>query len=45
MPPGSPTREIEDALMAVRHSSAAGFDAIAVRIGGDIHPPSPCHST
>jgi len=45
MPPGPPVREIENALMAVRHSSAAGFDAIAVRIGGDIHPPSPCHST
>lgn len=44
-PSGPPVREIEDALMAVRHSSAAGFDAIAVRIGGDIHPPSPCHST
>lgn len=45
LPPEPPTREIEDALMAVRHSSAAGFDAIAVRIGVDIHPPSPCHST
>jgi hypothetical protein len=45
MPPGPPTREIEDALTAVRHSSAAGFDAVAVRIGADIHPPSPCHST
>ena len=44
-PPGPPTREIEDALTAVRHSSAAGFDAIAVRIGVEIHPPSPCHST
>ena len=44
-PPGPPTREIEDALTAVRHSSAVGFDAIAVRIGVDIHPPSPCHST
>jgi hypothetical protein len=43
IPPGLPTTEIEDALMAVRHSSAAGFDAIAVRIGGDIHPLSPCH--
>ena len=45
IPPGPPTREIEDALTAVRHSSAAGFDAIAVRIGVEIHPPSPCHST
>jgi hypothetical protein len=44
-PPGPPTREIEDALTAVRHRSAAGFDAIAVRIGVEIHPPSPCHST
>jgi hypothetical protein len=44
MPPGTPTLAVEDALMAVRHSSAAGFDAIAVRIGVDIHPPSPCHS-
>ena len=44
-PPGPPSAEIEDALTAVRHSSAAGFDAIAVRIGVDIHPPSPCHST
>lgn len=45
MPPGPPTREIENALMAVRHSSAAGFDAIAIRIGVDIHPPSPCHGS
>lgn len=45
LPPGPPTREIEDALTAVRHTSAAGFDAIAVRIGVDVHPPSPCHST
>ncbi len=44
MPPGPPVREIEDALTAVRSSSATGFDAIAVRIGVDIHPPSPCHS-
>jgi hypothetical protein len=44
-PPGPPTREIEDALTAVRHSSAVGFDAIAVRIAVEIHPPSPCHST
>jgi hypothetical protein len=44
IPPGPPTREVEDALSAVRHTSAAGFDAIAVRIGVDIHPPSPCHS-
>lgn len=43
-PPGPPTRELEDAVTAVRHSSAAGFDAIAVRIGLDIHSPSPCHS-
>lgn len=44
IPPGSPTFELDAALSAVRHTSAAGFDAIAVRIGGDIHPPSPCHS-
>ena len=44
LPPGPPVREVEDALTAVRHSSAAGFDAIAIRIGVDIHPPSPCHS-
>jgi hypothetical protein len=44
IPPGPPVRELEDALTAVRQSSAAGFDAIAVRIGVDIHPPSPCHS-
>jgi hypothetical protein len=44
-PPGPPVRELEDALTAVRHTAAAGFDAIAVRIGVDIHPPSPCHST
>jgi hypothetical protein len=43
--PGPPVRELEDALTAVRQSSAAGFDAIAVRIGTDIHPPSPCHGT
>jgi hypothetical protein len=45
MPSGPPTRELEDAFTTVRHNSAAGFDAIAVRIGADIHPPSPCHST
>jgi hypothetical protein len=45
IPAGPPVRELEDALTAVRHSAAAGFDAIAVRIGGDIHPPSPCHSS
>jgi hypothetical protein len=45
LPPGPPTRELVDALTTVRQSSAAGFDAIAVRIGVDIHPPSPCHST
>jgi hypothetical protein len=45
IPAGPPTRELADALTAVRDSSAAGFDAIAVRIGVDIHPPSPCHST
>jgi hypothetical protein len=44
-PPGPPVQEVEDALIAVRHTAAAGFDAIAVRIGVDIHPPSPCHST
>jgi hypothetical protein len=45
LPPGLPTWDLEDALTAVRHTAAAGFDAIAVRIGTDIHPPSPCHST
>jgi hypothetical protein len=45
MPPGPPVRELDDALMAVRQASAFGFDAIAVRIGVDIHPPSPCHTT
>lgn len=44
MPPGPPVRELDDALTAVRISAAAGFDAITVRIGGDLHPPSPCHS-
>jgi hypothetical protein len=44
-PSGPPTVELDQALSAVRHSSVAGFDAIAVRLGGDLHPPSPCHST
>lgn len=43
-PPGPPVRELDDALTAVRHTSAVGFDAIAVRIGVDLHPPSPCHT-
>jgi hypothetical protein len=42
-PPGPPVREIHDALTAVRHSAAVGFDAIAGRLGGAIYPPSPCH--
>lgn len=45
IPPGPPTLELDAALTAVRHTSAVGFDAIAVRIGGDEHPPSPCHNT
>jgi hypothetical protein len=45
MPSGPPVAELVDALTAVRHSASAGFDAIAVRLGGDIHPPSPCHGT
>jgi hypothetical protein len=45
MPAGPPVSDLEAALTAVRHTAAAGFDAIAVRIGTDIHPPSPCHST
>ena len=45
LPPGPPVREIEDALTAVRDSSAAGFDAIAIRIGVDIQPPSACHGS
>jgi hypothetical protein len=45
IPSGLPARELELALAAVRHTSAAGFDAIAIRLGVDIHPPSPCHST
>jgi hypothetical protein len=45
IPAGPPVRELDDALTAVRQGAAAGFDAIAVRIGGDIHPPSPCHSS
>lgn len=44
-PPEPPTQELDDALTAVRNSSAAGFDGIAVRIGGDFHPPSPCHNS
>ena len=44
-PPGPPTFELDEALSAVRNSSAAGYDAIAVRLGGNLHPPSPCHST
>lgn len=43
-PPGPPVRELDDALTAVRGSAAAGFDAIAVRLGGAVHSPSPCHS-
>jgi len=42
-PPGPPVRELDVALTAVRSSAASGYDAIAVRIGGDLHPPSPCH--
>jgi hypothetical protein len=44
MPSGLPVQELDDALTAVRQTAAAGFDAIAIRIGTDIHPPSPCHS-
>jgi hypothetical protein len=44
IPAGPPTFELDAALSAVRHTSAAGFDAIAVRLGGDMHPPSPCHT-
>lgn len=42
-PEGHPPSPIVEGLTAVRASSTAGFDAIAVRIGGAIHPPSPCH--
>jgi hypothetical protein len=42
LPPGPPTSELDAALSAVRYSAAGGFDAIAVRLGGGHHPPSPC---
>jgi hypothetical protein len=45
IPAGPPTFELDLALSAVRNSSAAGYDAIAGRLGGGLHPPSPCHST
>lgn len=44
-PPGPPVQELDDALAAVRASSAAGFDAIALRLGESTHPPSPCTQT
>ena len=43
-PAGPPVREVQDALTAVRASSAAGFEAITDRLGDAIHPPSPCFS-
>ncbi len=43
-PPGPLVRELDVALSAVRHGAAAGYDAIAVRIDGGFHPPSPCHT-
>jgi hypothetical protein len=42
-PAGPPVRELDEALTAVRNSAAAGYDAIAARLGWDFHPPSPCH--
>jgi hypothetical protein len=39
------TLEVSDALVAVRHTSAAAFDAIAVRVGCDQHAPISCHIT
>ena len=43
-PAGPPVREVEEALTAVRNGAAAGFDAIAARLGRDLYPPSPCHT-
>lgn len=44
-PPGPPVFEVDVALSAVRNTSVVGFDAIASRLGGGLHPPSPCHTT
>ena len=41
-----PVQSVDDtSLTAVRHTPTVGLDAIAVRIGVDLHLPSPCHST
>ena len=42
VPPGPPGDEVRGALTAVRTHAVAGFDAIASRLGDDVHPPSPC---
>ncbi len=45
MPPGPPVRPVSDAFVRVWLDAAAGFEAITVRLGDAIHPPSPCVTT
>ncbi len=45
LPPGPPTRDVQDALVHAWLDAAADFDAITIRLGDGVHPPSPCLRT
>ncbi|MEA2518785.1 MAG: hypothetical protein QOF49_865 [Chloroflexota bacterium] len=41
-PPGAPTVDVQNALLAVRSAAAAAFETISGRVADGVHPPSPC---